>query len=182
MERLHMKENKAFQCIGEMPLFDKLLNDVLLLTEEDWTEYGDRKKTRGAASANTDTIPLIYDLKHRIDSMVLHKNYERFSAYVDVVVMAAREHCGQVKAQQAMLTKLKAGAVIPTHRDEGPLTAKTHRIHIPITTNSQCLFTVGGESKNLKPGQIWIVDNVGRLHGVQNNGTEDRVHLIVDAV
>ena len=177
-----MKEKTGFQFIGEMPLFDKLLSEVLSLTDKDWTEYEDRKKTRGAASANTDTIPLIYDLKHRINSRVLHKNYEKFSLYIDDVVSSASQHIGEVKAQQAMLAKLKSGAVIPKHRDEGPLTAKTHRIHVPIITNPECTFSVAGESMNLKAGQIWIVDNVGEIHGVQNNGTTDRVHLIVDAV
>jgi hypothetical protein len=175
-----MRENKAFQLIGEMPLFDKLLNDVLALTDNDWMEYGDRKKTRGAASANTDTIPLMYDTEHRIDSGILHKNYERFSPYVNEVIVATTQHIGEVGVRQAMLTRLKAGTVIPKHRDEGPLTAKSHRVHVPVITNTDCIFSVGDESKNLKPGQIWIVDNVGRLHGIENNGIVNRVHLIVD--
>jgi hypothetical protein len=177
-----MKENEAFLLVGEMPLFNNLLDEVLLLTDEDWTEYEDRKKTRGAASAVTNTIPLIYDLKHRIDSGILHKNYERFSAYVDEVVLAARGHIGEARAQQAMLTRLKAGVVIPRHKDQGPLTAKTHRIHVPVITNPSCMFNVGAESMNLEAGQIWIIDNVNRYHGVENNGTNDRVHLIVDAI
>jgi quercetin dioxygenase-like cupin family protein len=72
--------------------------------------------------------------------------------------------------------------VIPRHRDKGPLTAKTHRIHVPVITNSGCIFSVGDESKNLKAGQIWIIDNVNRYHSVENNGDSDRVHLIIDAI
>jgi hypothetical protein len=177
-----MKENEAFLFIGEMPLFNNLLDEVLLLTDEDWTEYDDRKKTRGAASAVTNTIPLIYDLKHRIDSGILHKNYERFSSYVDEVILSARGHFGELKVQQAMLTQLKAGVVIPRHRDEGRLTAKTHRIHVPVITNTECIFSVGDESKNLPAGQIWVIDNVNRYHSVENRGKNDRVHLIIDAI
>lgn len=176
-----MKESKSFQFVGEMPMFDRLLEDVSSLTDEDWTEYDDRKKRRGAASINTDTIPLIYDTKQRINSGIIHKNYRLFSPYVDGVIATAIEYIGEVRVQQAMLTRLRAGAVIPKHRDEGPLTARTHRMHVPIKTNSACIFSVGEESMNLMAGQIWIVDNVGRLHGVQNNGSEDRVHLIIDA-
>jgi quercetin dioxygenase-like cupin family protein len=176
-----MKENRAFQFIGEMPMFDKLLTEVLSLTDEDWTEYEGRKKRRGAASAVTDTIPLFYDVRQRIDSAILHKNYERFSAYVDEVVLAASEHLGEIKLQQSMLTRLKAGVVIPEHRDEGRVTKVTHRMHVAVITNSECIFTIGSEPKNLKPGQMWIIDNVGRTHSLRNDGTEDRVHLIVDA-
>jgi hypothetical protein len=176
-----MKENESFLFLGQMPLFNELLDEVLSLTDEEWTKYDDRKKTRGAASAKTDTIPLIYDLKHRIDSGILHENYERFSAYVDEAILATKQYLGEVKAKQAMLTRLKAGAAIPRHKDEGPLTAKTHRIHVPVITNTECVFTVGSESKSLEAGHIWVIDNVNRYHSVENKGTASRVHLIIDA-
>ena len=177
-----MKENNAFLFVGDMPLFHDLLNDVLSLTQKDWSEYRERKRVGGAAAENTDTIPLVYDLKHRLNSGILHKNYERFSTYIDEVVLAAKKNVGEVKIQQAMLTKLKSNTVIPRHKDKGPLTAKTHRIHVPVITNTECIFSVGDECRNLEAGQIWIIDNVDRYHSVANNGTQDRVHLIIDAI
>ena len=177
-----MKENDAFFFIGNMPSFDGLLNEVLSLTQEDWLGYRKRKTAGGAAAENTDTIPLVYDLKHRLNSSILHENYERFSAYIDEVVHSVGQHIGEVKVQQAMLTRLKSGTVIPRHRDRGPLTAKTHRIHVPVTTNAECVFSVSDESKNLEAGQIWVIDNVNRYHSVENLGKNDRVHLIIDAI
>lgn len=163
-----------------MPQFENLLKSVTSLTQEDWLGYKKRKAAGGAAAENTDTIPLMYDLKHRLNSAILHENYERFSVYIDEVLLSTKQHIGEVKVQQAMLTRLRAGTVIPKHRDMGPLTAKTHRIHVPVITNEQCIFTIDDQSKNLKPGQIWIVDNVAKHHGVANNGNADRVHLIID--
>jgi len=180
--RVEYEKNEAFLFLGYMPSFDDLLKEVLSLTQEDWSKYKDRKKTGGAASYNSDTIPLMYDLKHRLNSGILHENYERFSAYTNEVVLFARQHIGEVKVQQAMLTRLKAHTVIPRHRDKGQLTAKTHRIHIPVITNPFCIFSVGEESLNLEAGQIWIIDNTNRYHSVENNGDKDRVHLIVDAI
>jgi len=177
-----MKENDAFFFVGNMPSFDGLLNEVLFLTQKDWLDYKKRKLAGGAAAENTDTIPLVYDLKHRINSRILHKDYERFSAYIDEVIGVVIEKIGEVEVQQAMLTNLRAGIVIPRHRDKGPLTAKTHRIHVPVITNTECIFSVGDESKNLPAGQIWIIDNVNRYHSVGNNGDSDRVHLIIDAI
>lgn len=175
-----MKENEAFLFVGDMQSFDCLLADVLSLTNEDWLKYMDRKT--GAASANTDTIPLVYDTQHRLNSSIFHEHHERFSPYIDEVILAAITHVGIVKTKQAMFTKLKANTLIPRHRDRGPLTAKTHRIHIPIITNTECIFSVGDEYKNLGPGQIWIIDNVNRYHSVENNGENDRIHLIIDAI
>lgn len=175
-----MKENEAFLFVGDMPLFDDLLNDVLSITPKDWLKYRDRKT--GAASANTDTIPLVYDTKQRLNSGILHQNHERFSKYIDEVVLSIAQQVGEVSVKQAILTKLKANTIIPRHRDKGPLTARTHRIHVPVITNTECIFSIDDESKNLEAGQIWIIDNVGRYHSVENNGTQDRVHLIIDAI
>jgi hypothetical protein len=182
MGRLSMKENEAFSYIGKMPLFENLLKSVLSLTQEDWLGYKKRKTAGGAAAENTDTIPLVYDLKHRLNSSVLHENHERFSVYIDDVLLSAKQHIGDVKVQQAMLARLNAGTVIPRHRDRGPLTAKTHRIHVPVITNTECIFKVGDESMNLDAGEIWVIDNVNRYHSVENLGNTDRIHLIIDAI
>ena len=177
-----MKENEAFSYMGKIPLFENLLESVVSLTQEDWLYYKNRKTAGGAAAANTDTIPLVYDLKHLVNSNILHENYERFSTYIDEIIFSARQHIGEVKVQQAMLTRLRAGTVIPRHRDRGPLTAKTHRIHVPVITNAQCIFKVGDESMNLKAGEIWVIDNVNRYHSVENIGNTDRIHLIIDSI
>jgi hypothetical protein len=177
-----MKENEAFLFIGNMPSFNELLDEVLSITHEDWSKYKERKNAGGLAAENTDTIPLVYDTKHRLNSNIVHQNYERFSRYIDETVLYAEKYIGQVKVQQAMLTNLKANTVIPRHKDKGSLTAKTHRIHIPVITNKECIFTVEEESKNLEAGQIWIIDNVGRYHSVENKGQNNRVHLIIDAI
>ena len=177
-----MKENNSFLFIGNMPLFSELLDEVSSLTEKDWLSYKERKSAGGAAAENTDTIPLIYDPKHGINSGILHKDHERFSRYIDDVVAVVIKKLGEVKVKQAMLTNLKAGTVIPRHRDRGPITAKTHRIHVPVITNKECIFSVGDESKNLNAGQIWVIDNVNRYHSVENKGKNNRVHLIIDAI
>ena len=175
-----MKENKAFTFLGHMPSFNELSRDVLSLKNEDWLKYKDRKM--GAAGANTNTIPLIYDTKHRLNSGIQHEKYQQFGPYVDKAVMSAVEKIGEASVKQAMLTRLKARTVIPRHRDRGSLTAKTLRIHVPVITNPFCIFSVGEESLNLKAGQIWIIDNTNRYHSVENKGDEDRVHLIIDVI
>jgi len=119
--RVEYEKNEAFLFLGYMPSFDDLLKEVLSLTQEDWSKYKDRKKTGGAASYNSDTIPLMYDLKHRLNSGILHENYERFSAYTNEVVLFARQHIGEVKVQQAMLTRLKAHTVYTETQGQGPV-------------------------------------------------------------
>jgi hypothetical protein len=42
------------------------------------------------------------------------------------------------------------------------------------------VFTVGGEGRNLKEGEIWEIKNTEKIHSVYNKGFYDRIHLIVD--
>ena len=53
------------------------------------------------------------------------------------------------------------------------------RTHIPIITNSEVTFTVGGETKFLKEGEIWEINNT-KEHSVDNNSDIDRIHLLID--
>jgi tetratricopeptide (TPR) repeat protein len=78
-----------------------------------------------------------------------------------------------------ILAKLAAGGKIPKHTDAGYSLLNCHRIHLPIVTNENVAFHVGGEEINMQVGELWEINN-GTVHGVENRGTEDRIHLIVD--
>jgi hypothetical protein len=54
------------------------------------------------------------------------------------------------------------------------------RIHIPIQTNPDVEFYVSGERLLLEEGHSYYV-NVNLPHRVNNRGTADRVHLVIDA-
>ena len=53
------------------------------------------------------------------------------------------------------------------------------RLHVPVLTNDDVDFFVGGERVVMRPGECWYVD-VDQLHSVLNRGTTDRVHLVFD--
>ena len=175
-----MIENNAFQYMGKIDNFNLLLQKVLELTEEDWNKY--KKRNSGVAAEYSDTIPLIYDPKLKINSVIKHENYETFSDHLIDVIKTVSLQFGSIDIKQAMLTRLRSRTEIKRHKDVGPITQKTHRIHVPILTNEDCIFTIENESRNLKSSEIWLIDNTGRYHSVINNGTSDRVHLIIDAI
>ncbi len=78
-----------------------------------------------------------------------------------------------------LLTKMPPGSEIAKHTDFGPALMNCHRVHIPITTNDKVVFVVGGEKKNMQVGEFWEIDNALK-HSVENQGDEDRIHLIID--
>jgi len=176
-----MKESEAFRYIGVFPDFQNLLNKVLSFNDLDWSEYKGRKNTMGQASYHTETIPLKYSPHSSDYSPEKHKHYEQFSSDITKICEIVGGSIGQVSENSSMLTRMNPGGIIKPHKDHGVVHRNTHRIHIPILTNSLCFFTVGGISMNLKPGEIWVIDNTNRVHKVNNNGTTHRIHMIIDA-
>ena len=85
--------------------------------------------------------------------------------------------------------KLAAGKSLRKHNDnidQDIESKKIVRIHIPIRTNSEVVFTMyandedkRGESLNLEVGRFYYLD-VTKPHSVSNNSSEDRYHLVVD--
>lgn len=177
-----MQEKFSFKKIGVLPLFLQCLATVEQLTEDDWRNYKDRKRRGGIAAENTDTIPITYNPDQSSTQIQRHKMFDVMEPHLVHLTKLASDVFGQVEIRQAMLTRLSAGGEIKRHRDRGPITAKSHRVHLGIKTNDQCFFTVGSETIHIPPGEAWAIDNVGKYHSVRNGGSTDRIHLIVDFI
>lgn len=74
-----------------------------------------------------------------------------------------------------------------TDKEAGATLRKIARLHIPIQTNPETLFRAwqldGTQlSKHLETGSLWYLDT-RKPHAVSNlNGSQDRIHLVIDAV
>jgi len=80
---------------------------------------------------------------------------------------------------RSRLMKLAAGAEVSTHVDFNYHWYSRVRIHIPITSNSNVTFYCGNEQLHMATGESWIFDS-WRRHRVTNDGSEDRIHLVID--
>lgn len=80
---------------------------------------------------------------------------------------------------KVMLARLAAGHGIDRHVDGAGPNLHTHKIHVPLQTSDQALFTVGDETFHLREGVAYEVNNL-RPHAVINGGDVDRVHLIFE--
>jgi aspartyl/asparaginyl beta-hydroxylase (cupin superfamily) len=77
-----------------------------------------------------------------------------------------------------MLTVVMPGHSIPPHVDEQP-EAWLARIHVPLTTNDESRFIVGGEHHHMDIGSAYLV-NTTVEHAVRNDGGTPRIHLMWD--
>ena len=91
--------------------------------------------------------------------------------------------------ERVRFMKLAKGKVIGKHSDKIDKdidSGKIIRIHIPIRTNKNVIFTLYENTKdkkglehNLKIGHFYYTD-VSKPHAVRNTSKEDRIHLVVD--
>jgi hypothetical protein len=80
---------------------------------------------------------------------------------------------------KVMLARLRAGGQIDPHYDVGISNHLTHKIHVPLITNTHVRFVIAGETFHLPAGKAYELNNVA-VHEVQNGGEQDRIHLIFE--
>lgn len=152
----------------------------------DWDAYTDRQKRFKGAHGNTKTIPIIFDKSFNFNHLKITptEHYPLFKDELFKIESLINKSTNEVgKIMRALLVKLTAGTSIPPHVDTvGFSLVLCRRIHIPIETNEECIFTVSNEKRNLKVGEVWEINNDKQIHSVDNFGKTDRVHLMVDWV
>lgn len=76
---------------------------------------------------------------------------------------------------------LGPGATVDPHVDAHYHWRNHWRLHIPVLTNPGVIFTCGGESVHMAPGECWMFNSF-LLHDVRNGGEAKRIHLVLDTV
>ena len=147
----------------------------------DWDEFDIRQKIF-IEHRYTKTIPLIFNYDFNSFDVVPTKHLLIFQNELNKLESYLKNTIkkdGYI--MRAILVKLLKNSIIPPHVDVvGKTLVLGKRLHIPIVTNKDCLFSVGDDIRNLNVGEIWEINNDKKTHGVSNNGDEDRIHLIVD--
>lgn len=82
----------------------------------------------------------------------------------------------------ARLMSMGPGCCIKPHRDNGTAFEDgVARLHIPIATAPEVLFTIEGEEVHFSAGHTWYL-NADSLHGVYNGSPQPRIHLMLDCL
>ncbi|MDB5086583.1 MAG: Aspartyl/Asparaginyl beta-hydroxylase [Mucilaginibacter sp.] len=75
---------------------------------------------------------------------------------------------------------LQAGAIIKPHRDNELAFEKGEaRLHFTVITNPDVKFYIEDDKVPFKEGDCWYM-NANLMHRVSNEGSTDRIHLIID--
>jgi aspartyl/asparaginyl beta-hydroxylase (cupin superfamily) len=152
------------------------------LTELDWSEHTLRQSLF-KRHQHTQTLEIMWDIDSLHTNKIgkIHSNYYKLNieSFLEEIKPIYESNCGDGYFVRVLLVKLKPNSNIVPHTDKGDSLINCNRTHIAIITNPKVTFTIDGETKHLKEGEIWEIDNT-KEHSVDNNSNEDRVHLIMD--
>jgi hypothetical protein len=122
-------------------------------------------------------FPLEWDGHTSLEATLFSEDREITEAVEPIVKQIEGYYDG--KRGRVLLVNLPAGATIPEHRDSGTYLQTVRRNHVPIITNDNVIFRVGNSEINMKENYFYEINN-HKTHYVENNGNQDRYHLIVD--
>lgn len=96
-----------------------------------------------------------------------------------IIKVLEEKHNGKVG--KVLFIRLSSSKNIDKHVDVGDYLESIRRHHVPIITNDNVSFVVGNETKTMRIGEIWEVNN-NKMHEVLNAGDDERVHLLIDII
>ncbi len=122
--------------------------------------------------------------------------YRDFRCLTDPIVHKVCAALGKSNISALFVANLPPDKFIYPHVDKGEFLEVPSRVHIPLQTNSDVIYYIGGayidsddpdrmthqqfaKEIHMKEGEIWEIDNLS-YHAVANRGSTDRWHLIVN--
>lgn len=174
-----MKNNYKF--ISKINVND-FKSKIKELPDKVWNEHTLRQ-TLFEPHKYTQTLEIMWDIESLQTNKIgkIHSNYYKLDmeSFLNKLKPIYESIYGKGDFIRVLLVKLKCNTNIAPHIDNGESLIKCKRTHIPIITNENVKFTIGGETKYLQEGEIWEINNTEE-HSVVNDSDEDRIHLIVD--
>lgn len=159
-----------------------LRDAVLALPEAVWDAENASKPNRFGALDATQHIIFRFvsnfvDWRHSYETA----RWNEWKSLLEPVLAEATAAYGYQHGAfpRVMLARMAPGGVIHPHKDQNPAAKWPHKIHLPLLTNEQVVFNVGGTGYHLEEGQSVEVNNMG-VHGVANRGETQRIHLIFE--
>jgi quercetin dioxygenase-like cupin family protein len=157
----------------------RLQHDLALAVRSPWIEHFNKRAYENEWSC----IPL-RSVEGRLDHILPIDGGDFRDTEILQECLYFQEVIDQFKCEKTSirLMSLAAGGIIKEHRDEGTsLEDGITRLHIPIQTSPEVLFSIDRELVHFSAGDTWYL-NASCLHGVRNNGQQARVHLMLDCI
>lgn len=175
-----MNIDEPLKSLGKVDI-GALSDAVLGLPAATWLE-NERRQQEYEVHRQTRSVVLVFCDGEKSELVVEQREGWDALAPVAVPVMhelIERHYSPGGTIIRAMAAKLLAGGRINAHFDSHPTFRKSHRIHVPITTNSRVRFMIDGRPYRMNVGEAYEINNQ-KTHSVMNSGSDDRITFIFD--
>lgn len=174
------KENFNFKLINKYDVSN--LIDIVSSFDTEWKLDTSRQKQKYGAHQNTNTyyiksLPSGWKYGDKLNVFPLANNVNILKIVNMICDDLESIHNG--KCSLAMIVKLLPNSDIRPHQDDTEYLGLARRHHIALKTNANVFFHVDSEKINMNVGECWEINN-NKIHFVENNSIEDRIHLIID--
>lgn len=182
---------RNFLCLHRGTDVAPVMN-ALMLNEHLWNEHRYRTSYKGTPHVDVDDIWLRFSDDSKVaDPAELRKviNDDRPVWYpaasilpVKPIVFGLMQRVGAYELGRLLITRVRPGGRILPHADkEGSYVHQGDiaRYHVVLQGLPGSLFRCGDETVNMQTGEIWLF-NAHKVHEVQNNSADDRIHMLVD--
>jgi hypothetical protein len=156
----------------------KLLHDLDICLGHEWPKHHNTKDYAGSWTSIALRSP-----SGKAQDTYAHSSQDE---YIDTALMAKCDYFRSIidrfecKKETIRLLRLAPGSIIKEHCDRGEAYEYgAFRVHIPLTTDKQVIFTIDGHQLHMAAGECWYA-SFHLPHSVAHNGAKDRVHLIID--
>lgn len=161
---------------------DRLLSLVNRMGERLWQAEDAVKENKFDVFDYTQHIVFRFT-PNNADPRISYSNpsWEIFKPVLMPIMDAVTQSYGHKETgySKVMLARLRSGHSIAPHVDGKGSNLVSHKVHIPLITNTDAMFYINGKARHLEAGQAYEVNNIVK-HGADNRGSEDRIHLIFE--
>ena len=177
-------------CIGYRPIgmFKSVdsMRDMAILENFSRGTLRETEEIENNPQRDTNIVVGMYDMIGDVAGVYEPDVMDKYDKFLPEIVGMLEDFYGYkfVQLKSFSFIILRAGDEIYPHKDDDAVGYSSdydycHRIHLPLQTNDDVIFTIEGEDRHLKYGELIEIDNL-KEHSVVNNGNTDRIHLLID--
>jgi len=116
------------------------------------------------------------------ENLVWHPSAAKLLPYAKPIILDLMRRIEAYALDRLLITRLRPGGRILPHADkEGEYVQHSDRAryHVVLQGLPGSLYTTGNETVCMQTGDVWWF-HPHEIHSVQNNSSDDRIHLLVD--
>ncbi len=175
-----MNIDSSIRELGSIDI--EALREAILAQEPAAWRENEQRQEEFEVHRQTESIVLVFcEGDYPELEVAKHSGWDRLAPLALPIMhdLIARHYPPGGTIIRAMAAKLLAGGKITPHFDSAQTFRRSHRIHVPITTNPRVRLTIDGRPHRLAVGQAYEINNQ-QTHSVINSGRDERITFIFD--